>query len=126
MNERNLCHEAGCVNECCNNIYGDIAGRAEFFLKAFPNATKIEEGTIDKLKEKIKNREIGVYYYEERGWVNFAISGPCPNISNDGCSVHKERFYPRACVNMERGSKGCFESRELYAINKEVLKRIDL
>ena len=116
MEERNTCRELGCPAACCRNIHGQVAGSKEFFLKAFPYACEVtpEEDLIGK----IKNEEHGVYYFFERGWVYFAISGNCPNLTkNLNCNIHENRFYPNFCTNMVVNSLECRDSREIHKIN---------
>lgn len=119
--ERNVCKEIGCPAACCRNIYGQAAGRSEFFRKAFPMATGTE--SIDELKMKIKNRESGVYYHENRGWVYFAISGDCPNLDSDvGCKIHGRNFYPKMCANLVFGGSECHTSQQVYKVNLKVFQ----
>lgn len=121
MTERNLCAENGCPAACCRNIHGHVAGRAEYFLKAFPNAQKVE--SVRELTEKIKSQELGAYFFEERGWTYFAISGDCPNLLPDfSCKIHEEKFYPKPCVNMRFNGDSCASSQDLYVSNLAVIR----
>lgn len=82
-------------------------------------AQKVENE--EELSFKIKNQEAGVYYFEDRSWVYFAVSGVCPNLGEDlDCKIHGERFYPRACINMIVGSDSCEDARILFPINQAI------
>lgn len=94
-----------------------MPGRSEFFRKAFPEA--LPTGSEEELKQKVKNQEHGVYYFEERGWIYFSVSGNCPNLTEDlSCKIHGERFYPRACINMIIKSLKCRDAQGVFKVNK--------
>lgn len=117
MTERNLCKEAACPAACCKNLTGRIPGSESFFLKAFPHAIPLN--SEEELKEKVKKRETGVYYFSERSWIYFSIGGNCPNLLPDyNCKIHGERFYPKACLNMLIGSEDCHKAQELNSFSE--------
>jgi hypothetical protein len=116
MPERNLCRELGCQGACCRNIHGQLASSTEYFLKMFPEAAPVS--SMAEALEKIKKQEHGVYYYPERGWIYFSVSGDCPNLKDDlSCRVHGQRFYPSFCTNMTFGSIGCSDSQQIFKLN---------
>jgi hypothetical protein len=117
MSERNLCRELGCQGACCRNIHGQLASSTEYFLKMFPEATPVS--STEETLEKIKKQEHGVYYYPERGWVYFSVSGDCPNLKEDlSCRVHGQRFYPSFCNNMVFKSIECGDSQQIFKLNE--------
>ncbi|HKC04327.1 MAG TPA: hypothetical protein VKC54_00425 [Patescibacteria group bacterium] len=114
----NPCRDLGCPAACCRNIVGHMPVSETFFLKAFPNAVRIDSTSEEYLRQKVKDREHGVYYFNERGWTYFAVSGSCPNLSEDfNCRIHGETFYPKACINMIVKSVPCLDSQEIYKAN---------
>jgi hypothetical protein len=121
MPERNICHDLGCKGICCGNDYGYVPVSKEWFLKAFPRATEVhsEEDTLEKIQKGIN----GVYYFADRGWLYFSISGICPNLSEDSeCRIHNQRFLPRFCVNMIPDSAECHEAQRIYEKNLQKAK----
>jgi Fe-S-cluster containining protein len=117
MAERNPCKDSGCPASCCRNIAGHVFGSTEFFLKAYPNAIRLN--SEDEVRDRIRRQEFGVYYFEDRGRVDFSVSGDCPNLMDDNsCNIHGQRFYPRACLNMVFGSMACGESKIKHQINE--------
>ena len=121
MAERNLCHERGCPVACCRNVHGEFAARADFFKKAFPQAKRVN--SKEELLPKVRDQELGVYFFEDQSWIYFSISGDCPNLTQDlNCRVHGQRYHPAFCRNMIIDSGQCEEARELYTINNAILQ----
>jgi hypothetical protein len=116
MAERNSCREVGCPAACCRNIHGQLASSTEYFLKMFPDATPVS--SMEKTLEKIIKQEDGVYYYSERSWIYFSVSGDCPNLNGDlSCRAHGQRFYPSFCTNMVFKSIECNDSQQVFNLN---------
>jgi hypothetical protein len=117
MLERNPCKEMGCPAACCKNIAGHVKGRVDFFKRAFPGAIALE--SVDAVRQKIAHQEHGVYYFEERGRIDFAVSGNCPNLSADNsCNIHGQRFYPMFCFDMIVKSMECSDAQIKNQLNE--------
>lgn len=109
MTERNLCKESGCQAACCRNIHGWVASSKQWFLSAFPQA-QLASSMVD-LYDKIEKQEHGVYYFiGSNSCLHFSISGPCPNLIDNNCSIHDSRFYPSFCKNLGYGTNECLVS----------------
>lgn len=115
MPERNPCYDLGCAAECCRNTIGRMPLSESFFLKAFPEAFKIDSTTEEDLKQKIRDQDPGVFYFIDHDWTYFSVSGVCPNLAEDiNCKIHSETFYPHACARFVVKSMSCIDAREIY------------
>lgn len=73
---------------------------------------------MEETFEKIKKQEYGVYYYFERSWIYFSVSGDCPNLRQDlSCRVHGQRFYPSFCTNMTVKSIECSNAQQIFKLS---------
>jgi Fe-S-cluster containining protein len=116
MTEINRCHEQNCPAACCRNIYGYLPGTENYFLKVFPEATPVsDEG---QLIENVKSHKSGVYYFADRSWLYFSVSGDCPNLDDTmNCKIHNSGSYLAACRNMVTGSEECEKSQSAHRKN---------
>lgn len=116
----NACHQSGCADACCHNIYfSNITPEDAAVLTQQGAHTKIVDADIHFLtaQELIRQdlREpAGVYISnppKKDGTFNAFVAGACPNLTEtDGCGIYVKR--PEACRTFEIGNPECNDIRD--------------
>jgi len=99
-----------------------LPGSVNHFLKIFPSALPVP--TEDELIKNIISHKSGVYYFTDRSWLYFSVSGICPNLNQEmNCNVHNSNYYLAACRNMTPESEECAKSQLAFKKNLQFCGR---
>ena len=112
MSERNLCHETGCPDLCCEDKWNRFS--LQEVRDVFPDAIHLPwDHEVDELDK-------GVYVLGEKGKdgkYRVFIRGRCPS-NTDGCSASPK---PEFCQGHTFAGSECNEFRKEAGLNEIIL-----